>query len=248
VIGTTAGVRPTLHAYGPTEDDLSREHEIVDHASDGVPGLFSMIGGKLASYRIFAEEMSDRLAKELEVRAPGRTHELPLPGGERPVVSGELAEQLRIPEPAARRIAYRHGARSTEIAARIARDHDERAVVCACEPVLEAEVRHAVVVEKARDVADVARRTRLGLGACGGMRCAHRCAQIVAGERSLPPSAAHLMAADFLLARHRSRVVALDGAAVRAEELALAHGVASGLGAAGVRALDEARERRGERG
>ena len=30
-IGTYAGVRPTLYAYGPTEDALSREHEIVDH-------------------------------------------------------------------------------------------------------------------------------------------------------------------------------------------------------------------------
>src|SRR6185295_704223 len=30
-IGTTAGVRPTLHAYGPNEDALSRDHRVVDH-------------------------------------------------------------------------------------------------------------------------------------------------------------------------------------------------------------------------
>src|SRR5262249_59126378 len=28
-IGTTAGVRPTLYAYGPNEDELSRDHRIA---------------------------------------------------------------------------------------------------------------------------------------------------------------------------------------------------------------------------
>ena len=34
-IGTWAGVRPTLYAWGPNEDALSREHRIVDHAEHG---------------------------------------------------------------------------------------------------------------------------------------------------------------------------------------------------------------------
>ncbi|WP_053230770.1 glycerol-3-phosphate dehydrogenase/oxidase [Sandaracinus amylolyticus] len=244
VIGTTAGVRPTLYEYGPSEDDLSREHAIVDHTEDGASGLYSMIGGKLASYRIFAEEMTDRLARDLDVRAPGRTHELPLPGGEAPVDAHALAESLKLPEPAARRLAYRHGARVTAIAARLTRDRDERAVVCLCEPVIEAEVRHAVLVEGARDVSDVARRTRLGLGSCGGMRCAHRCAQIVAQERALPPRTAHRMAAEFLIDRYRTRVVALDGAQVRQEELAIARHVAAGMSPELL--LEEVRATRGE--
>ena len=67
-IGTYAGVRPTLYAYGPNEDALSREHEVVDHAADGAPGIYSMIGGKLASYRIFAQELSDLVAaREFDV-------------------------------------------------------------------------------------------------------------------------------------------------------------------------------------
>lgn len=241
VIGTTAGVRPTLYEFGKTEDALSREHAIVDHAAHGAAGLFSMIGGKLASYRIFAEEMTDRLARELDVGVRGCTHELPLPGGEAPVDARALADRLRVSEIAARRIAYRHGARAERIAVRVARDRGERAVVCPCEPVIEAEVRHAIAVEGARDVADVARRTRLGLGTCGGMRCAHRCAQIVADERALAPSAAHAMAARFLVDRHRARVVALDGAEVRQEELAIAKHAAAALGPGAERALREAR-------
>src|SRR5690606_39263278 len=39
-IGTWAGVRPTLYEWGVTEDALSREHAIVDHAQDGADGLY----------------------------------------------------------------------------------------------------------------------------------------------------------------------------------------------------------------
>ncbi|MBM4363923.1 MAG: FAD-dependent oxidoreductase, partial [Deltaproteobacteria bacterium] len=84
-IGTWAGVRPTLHAWGKNEDELSRDHRVVDHAADGADGCYSMIGGKLASYRLFAEEMTDIVARRLGVVAPGSSHRSPLPGGERRV-------------------------------------------------------------------------------------------------------------------------------------------------------------------
>ena len=51
-IGTWGGVRPTLYEWGPNEDELSREHQVVDHQQHGADGLYSMIGGKLASYRL----------------------------------------------------------------------------------------------------------------------------------------------------------------------------------------------------
>ncbi|MFW6023507.1 MAG: glycerol-3-phosphate dehydrogenase/oxidase, partial [Myxococcota bacterium] len=116
VIGTTVGVRPTLPGWGMYEDELSREHEIVDHgATDGVPELFSMIGGKLASYRLFAEEMSDRVVASLGVRARGCTHERPLPGGEGEADARALSDRFTVPEPAVRRLVYRHGTRAEQI-------------------------------------------------------------------------------------------------------------------------------------
>ena len=78
-IGTWGGVRPTLYAWGPNEDELSREHQVVDHKQHGADGLYSMIGGKLASYRLFAEEMTDVIATRLGNSAPRRSHEAPLP-------------------------------------------------------------------------------------------------------------------------------------------------------------------------
>ncbi len=222
-IGTYAGVRPTLYEYGPNEDALSREHAVVDHATDGAPGVYSMIGGKLASYRLFAQEMSDRIAQDLAPSTKCTTHTKPLPGGDRVPDALAIAEQHELTPIAARRLVYRHGSRSIRILQRIAKRPRERDVVCACEPVLEAEVRHAIKDEMARTVDDVARRTRLGLGACGGMRCAARCGQIVAEELGLPPREGLEQARQFLDHQARTRIVALGPDQARQEALALAH-------------------------
>lgn len=222
-IGTYAGVRPTLYEYGPNEDALSREHAVVDHATDGAPGVYSMIGGKLASYRLFAQEMSDRIAQDLAPSTKCTTHTKSLPGGDRVPDALAIAEQHELTPIAARRLVYRHGSRAIRILQRIAKRPRERDVVCACEPVLEAEVRHAIKDEMARTVDDVARRTRLGLGACGGMRCAARCGQIVAEELGLPPREGLEQARHFLDHQARTRIVALGPDQARQEALALAH-------------------------
>ena len=222
-IGTTAGVRPTLYAYGPYEDELTRDHRIADHAADGARGLFSMLGGKLASYRLFAEQMTDVLVRHLRVgAAPCTTHTAPLPGGEKAVAVHALAPRLGVGAVAASRVFYRHGARAERIAERVARNPREGAVVCVCEPVIEAEVRYAIDQEMAQSVDDVARRTRLGLGACGGMRCAARCGQIVADARGLAPRDGARQALRFLARQSAGRAVAVGPVGARQEALALA--------------------------
>ena len=222
-IGTYAGVRPTLYEYGPLEDSLSREHAIVDHASDGAAGVFSMIGGKLASFRLFAQEMSDRVARDLAPSSVCTTHTTPLPGGDEPVDALALAERFEITPVAARRLVFRHGSRARLVLAECERDVRAREVVCPCEPVLGAEVKHAVRAEHARTVEDVARRTRLGLGACGGMRCAARCGQIIAQERGLPPQEGLAMARTFVTRQAATRIVAMGPEQARQEALTLAH-------------------------
>jgi glycerol-3-phosphate dehydrogenase len=223
-IGTYAGVRPTLYAYGPNEDALSREHEIVDHAVDGAPGVYSMVGGKLASYRIFSQELSDRVAEnDFDRSTPCSTHTRFLPGGEHVPDAVALAQEHELTPVAGRRLVFRHGSRALRVLERVARRPAERDVVCPCEPVIEAEVRHVVREEMACTLEDVARRTRLGLGACGGMRCAARCGQILAEERGLAPREGLSMAREFLVRQAKTRIVAMGPEQARQEALALAH-------------------------
>lgn len=236
IIGTTAGVRPTLYEYGKLEDALSRDHAIIDHAEHGADGLYSMIGGKLASYRLFAEEMVDRLGLRFDLPRACATHLTPLPGGDEAVDAVALGRELTIDPVAARRLVYRHGSRARGIAERMKRDPREARTVCICEPVLEAEVRHVIESEHARSVADVSRRTRLGVGACGGMRCAARCGAIVAEELGMMPSEGMRQALGFLHHQARTRVAALGPEQARQEALAIAS-VRAQMGILGQRSL-----------
>jgi glycerol-3-phosphate dehydrogenase len=223
-IGTSAGVRPTLYAWGPAPDALSREHEIVDHKKDGLSGLFSMLGGKLASYRLFAEEMSDVVAERLSVRARCQTQVLPLPGGESPAGTSETkawARKFQMDELSVARLCFRHGARAEQMLEQA--PEEQRRIVCPCEPVTELEIRHTVRHEWARSVDDVSRRTRLGLGACGGMRCAVTCGQIVAEERELGPEFGRESARFFHQQALRRRLPAMGPEQARQEALSAAH-------------------------
>jgi glycerol-3-phosphate dehydrogenase len=235
IIGTYAGVRPTLYAYGPLEDALSRDHQVIDHSVHGASGMFSMVGGKLASYRLFAQEMTDVLGAWFGVAKPCATHLAHLPGGDAVVDPFALAERIGVDAVAGRRLVYRHGSRTARIEERIQARPREASTVCVCEPVIEAEVRYAVKNELARTVADVSRRTRLGLGACGGMRCAARCGQIVADELGLSPREGLGQAMDFIGVQARTRAVGLGPEQARQEAFAIA-AIRAELG---VEALDE---------
>lgn len=202
-------------------------------AGETAPPIYEVPVGRPWTARARGEEVGLRIAKALGIGASSTavtTSHARVPGGEEVTDSFLVAERMSVPEATARRLVLRHGARCLEIGGRLTKQRVESAVVCACEPVLEAELRHAVRAEHARSTSDVARRTRLGLGPCGGMRCAQRASQIVCQERGLSSRDAHAMTAAFLGERWRARSAVLDAELLAQEELALARWTASGLG------------------
>jgi len=227
-------VRALLASLGRVLPDLRPAR--VDAAYASVRRIASasdplaMPHGSPWSARARAEQLGKKIALELGLSAESGTTTAKVPGGEEVVDSFAFAERLTIPEASARRLALRHGARAIDLGARIAKRRIEASVVCACEPVMEAEIRHAVHLEHARDVCDVGRRTGLGHGPCGGMRCAHRAAEIVRIERALPASEAHTMTRRFLAERWVARAPALDATTLAQEELAHARWASSDPG------------------
>lgn len=179
LVRTFAGVRPTLHRYGPHEDDLSRDHAVYDHSGDGADGLMSIAGGKLAAYRMMAEEAVDRVCERLKVRTRGRTHAVALPGGETTPAPAEIAAAADIDTYAAARMVHRHGGRAWNIVERIKRSPRERRILCVCEPVTEAEARHCLEHEWISTLEDLRRRTHCGGGPCQGARCARQAAWLL---------------------------------------------------------------------
>jgi glycerol-3-phosphate dehydrogenase len=166
------GVRPL---YEPpetdTEDptDITREFFLLDHADrDGLPGMASIVGGKLTTYRLMAEEISDHVCDRLGVRSTCRTATEPLPGSREPVRLDDAMAQFGLSSPIARRSSERLGDRTAEVL-----DTDEpNPVVCGCEAVTRAELQDAID-DVGTDLNAVRIRTRASMGNCQGCFCAH---------------------------------------------------------------------------
>jgi len=228
---TYVGVRPTVWSFAKNEDNLSREHEFYDHAPQGAPGLISVAGGKLAAYRLLAEEVTDIVARRTGHGAACRTHTSPLPGAESPLDLDDALREVRVSRLAAGRMAYRHGARARAIFddARVNARH--AAVVCACEPVTEGELRCVAREELVRRLVDIRRRTRLSMGACGGTHCLARGSQILAQEHALSAEAGLVELDDAMTARFVGQRPVLDGASRKTFELSQAmHYLSANLG------------------
>jgi glycerol-3-phosphate dehydrogenase len=82
VVRTWWGVRPL---YEPDEEGeerrgISRDFAVLDHATDGVENVASVVGGKLTIYRQMAEELADLVSERLGVDGVCETAERSLPG------------------------------------------------------------------------------------------------------------------------------------------------------------------------
>jgi glycerol-3-phosphate dehydrogenase len=174
-----AGVRNTVYEWGVDADSLSRRHEIVDHAErDDVAGLISVVGGKLASYRIQAEEAVDAVLRQLgRPHVPASTGETPLPGAEPPPDFLALSREIPLPPAVLERIWRRVGSRIRSVFDDAS--HSDLAPVCRSEAVTPAEIRYAVEVEGCRTLEDLLRHAHIGAGGCDGSDCAVPAAHIM---------------------------------------------------------------------
>jgi len=226
VCHVTAGVRPTLFGFGKYEDELSRDYQVIDHGErDGVPGLFTIAGGKLAAYRLMAEDATDRLCAKLGVRESCRTATTALPGGEAPLDVAALSRRFRVAWPTAVRLFFRHGAHAPRVLEQSAPTFGAElatptpSIVCACEPVTDAELVHAALREGLRTLTDCSLRVRLGVGACQGASCAAAAASVLAEALGWSAERAAYELATFLGERWRVATPVLAGAQIAALEL-----------------------------
>ncbi|MEG0185625.1 MAG: glycerol-3-phosphate dehydrogenase [Stenotrophomonas sp.] len=113
-----AGVRPLLDAPDPRAARLSRDYRLqLD--TDGAPALH-VLGGKLTTYRVLAEEALDLLCPHLPHAGPAWTASGdPLPGsdwGDAVQAQHRLQEQAPwLPVAVSQRWASAYGSRSTEL-------------------------------------------------------------------------------------------------------------------------------------
>ena len=146
VVGSFAGVRPLLAGAEGRTADLSRRHAVVR----GDNGLWTVLGGKLTTYRRMAQDAVDELTDR-----PCRTTRLPLVGA---LAAGRAGSAT--PYPA--RLTRRYGAEAAAVAALARSDPRLLEPVAPGVPVLGVELAWGVLAEGALTAADLLeRRTRL---------------------------------------------------------------------------------------
>lgn len=161
-IGAWAGLRPLIGS-GTATKDLSRRHAIFEDP----PGLVTITGGKLTTFRQMAEDVVDVLAEVDGLRTPCRTTRLPL--GARGLAEDGVArtrnlfETLAVDPAHAGSLYHRHGDDAPTVL-RACLDGDGAEPLLAGLPYLRGEVAWAVRQEFARTLGDVLqRRMRVAL-------------------------------------------------------------------------------------
>ena len=177
VVASWAGLRPLLSQDEELGDartsDLSRNHAIFTDP----PGLFTITGGKLTTYRAMAEDLVDRVAAVLGDAGlggvggiggagPCRTRSIPLGLHGSPVAAVRLARaeaaRLGLPPQAGARLVQRYGDDWREAVYLISKNRTFGEPVVGTLPVLGVEVALARSREMALTDEDVfVRRTRL---------------------------------------------------------------------------------------
>jgi len=210
-----SGVRPLVDLSGDKNGrNISRRIVVVDHEErDGARGLVTVVGGKLMTSRLMAEMATDLVCRKLGTAAACTTHATPLPGSEAPIPEKKPVRVFSgLPESVVGSTHYRHGERVRRI---LNRDPRNYRLVCECEMVTEGEVAYALEHLNVRDLIDLRRRTRLGMGPCQGELCAYRAAglfQTYGREDGVP---ATRMLVDFLEERYKGVRPVLWGDALR---------------------------------
>ena len=156
VVSAWAGLRPLAAVPGDARDPgaASREHAI----SEAVPGLVSVTGGKLTTYRAMAAEVVDLVQRVLgKPRGRAATDVEALPGGAGCDVAREIAAAITDvgDEAVAVRLVHAHGTTWRAIWQLVTDDATLGARVEPSRPYLLAELRYAVAEEMALTLGDL---------------------------------------------------------------------------------------------
>lgn len=165
ILYTYSGVRPLPYAPGVPEWKIPRSHIIHDHARDGGEGLFSVIGGKLTTYRQLSEDAVDLALRSLGAKkVKTSTLTSPLPGARvanYPAFARAFVADGWLPTRTSERLIGLYGVRAAQISDLAQKDKALAEIVDEASGALAAEVVFAVRHEFARTLTDVMARRML---------------------------------------------------------------------------------------
>lgn len=162
---TYAGMRPLPRQTDGPESAITRAHEVRHHRKTA-RGLYSIIGGKLTTFRSLALDVMRQIERDLGLKLPkSDTATAPLPGSPGDLAIADIQDKLseKISAKTQARLVRVYGKRAPAVVAGVSDETD----------VIAAEVKFAVDEEHARNIEDIlCRRSMLGLGPDRGRQAA----------------------------------------------------------------------------
>jgi glycerol-3-phosphate dehydrogenase len=177
---------PFDRAFTSEPNDLravTRGYTVIDHQQrDGVSGFISIVGGKFTTYRLMAEHTVDAVCAQLGTHRPCHTAEEPVPSDR-----GRSARPLY--HVLGRRLSERE------------REGRQGQLICECELVHRDQIEQFVRETGTRDLDDLRRGLRLGMGPCQGGFCIYRAAALLYEAAGAPVEEANHALHTFLVER-----------------------------------------------
>ncbi len=183
-----AGIRPLPATDDTEEAEITRRHIIFDHEDEGLPGLISIIGGKLTTYRNLAEETVDYLFERRgKDPPPCQTATVPTWGGGMKNIHRYVRENKRKysaefglePEQIAHLISL-YGKKFWRVLELTRKNPELKERVCPHNLDIRAQIVFALQNEFPRTLTDIyLRRLGVGTSACRGLDCAEVGARIM---------------------------------------------------------------------
>ena len=180
VLYTYSGVRPLPRVAVGEAGAVTRRHFV---RPSGVRGLYSIVGGKLTTYRSLAEEAVGLLFRALgKAPPPCRTAGVPLPGAlveDFDAFRRDLDTRSTLPPASTARLLKVYGARAAEVLRLAETDAELSRVISEETGTVAAEVVYAFREELAETLADaLLRRTMVGLNGSVGLDASERAARV----------------------------------------------------------------------
>jgi glycerol-3-phosphate dehydrogenase len=179
ILYTYSGVRPLPYVASGDESDVTRRHFI---RPSRVRGLFSVVGGKLTTYRSLAEGAVNLVFKQLgKTSPPCATAATPLPGAAADLAAPreEFKSQSPLPAKSTERLLKVYGARAHEVLRLALDDAELREPFSVESGSVAAEVVFAFRNEMAETLVDcLMRRTMTGLNSRNGLDAVGAAARI----------------------------------------------------------------------
>jgi glycerol-3-phosphate dehydrogenase len=194
-----AGVRPLMGAREAEGDSrtISRDFLLLNHGvAVGTHGLFSIVGGKLTTYRLMAERTVDAICQEMGKKVSCATEEKPLPFP-REYSFHDLGSRL----------------------GRISGAGPSSEILCECELVTRGEILGEMKNLPFPTLKEVQERTRAGMGPCQGGFCSPRLTALLAETGKISPGTSLAVLKKFLEERWKGTRPILWGPQLKEEQL-----------------------------